>query len=398
MKRRHFLGAGAATLATVPVASHTMASVPALAPLEAAALRPTPSLQGSFAAPRLIAPVRASVDRLIDIAVCRRPFRAQGPRIESERRYGKTIVHHYGHGGSGWSLSWGSANLALPLIRATGQRHIAVIGCGALGLTTARVAQQNGLHVRIYCKERPPEVASSAATGMWSPDSRICTTEYATPALAQRWEWMARHSFRTYQSLVGLAGNPVEWRDGYFLSDTPFDQPLDLEDDEPDYPDLNERLADIRPKTTLLKPGEHPFHVPHVRRFTQMTFNIASYQRLLMDDFLRAGGEIVQREFQHPRQFAELREHTIVNCTGYGARALLGDTSIIPVRGQTARLVPQPEVDYALMYRGHNLFMLSRRDTLLVQAQGAHDFGNDDTSVDRALSVEAVERLAALFS
>ena len=84
--------------------------------------------------------------------------------------------------------------------------------------------------------------------------------------------------------------------------------------------------------------------------------------------------------------------------TGYGARALLGDTSIIPVRGQITRLVPQAEVDYALVYRGHNLFMLSRRDTLLVQAQGAHDFGNDDTSVDRTLSLAAVERLASVFA
>jgi hypothetical protein len=50
------------------------------------------------------------------------------------------------------------------------------------------------------------------------------------------------------------------------------------------------------------------------------------------------------------------------------------------------------------VYRGHNLFMLSRRDTLVVQAQGAHDFGNDDTSIDRALSVAAVERLSALFA
>lgn len=394
MKRRQFLGAGAAALAALPASNH--AQTPA--PLDTAALCTTPATPATFAAPLPLAPVRASVDRMIDIAVCRRPFRAQGPRIESERRFGKTIVHHYGHGGSGWSLSWGSAKLALPLIQATGQRHIAVIGCGAIGLTTARVAQQNGLHVRIYCKERPPEVASSLATGTWSPDSRICTTEYATPAFSQRWEWMARQSFRTYQSLLGLADNPVEWRDGYVLSDIPFDQPVNVEDDEPDYPDLHARLADIRPKSVPIQPGEHPFRVPHVRRFTQMNFNISSYQRLLMEDFLRAGGEIVQRTFEHPRQFAELREHAIVNCTGYGARALLGDTSIIPVRGQTARLVPQPEVDYALMYRGHNLFMLSRRDTLLVQAQGPHDFGNDDTSIDRALSEAAVQRLATLFA
>lgn len=385
MQRRHFLGAGAALLAA-----------------RSASYAQSPLPQSTFAPPRPIAPLRASVDRLIDINVCLRPFRAQGPRIASEQRYGKSIVHHYGHGGSGWSLSWGSARLALPLIRASGHKQIAVIGCGAIGLTTARVAQLSGLKVRIYCKARPPEVASSAATGMWSPDSRICTSEHATPAWARAWELMARSSFKTYQSLLGLADQPVEWRDGYLLSDLPFDQPLppsaQVEDDEPDYPDLMARLADIRPRSVLLRPGEHPFRVAHAKRFTQMSFNISSYQRLLMDDFLRAGGEIVHEVFEHPSQFGGLRERSIVNCTGYGARALLGDNSIIPVRGQTARLVPQAEVDYALIYRGHNLFMLPRRDGLLVQAQAERDYGNDDAAVVRAQSVEAVERLAALFS
>ena len=84
----------------------------------------------------------------------------------------------------------------------------------------------------------------------------------------------------------------------------------------------------------------------------------------------REGGELVQREFRAPaRSSPRLRERTVVNCTGYGARELLGDRSVIPVRGQTARLVPQPEVDYALVYRGHNLFVLPRRDGMLVQAQ-----------------------------
>ncbi|MCV2353377.1 FAD-binding oxidoreductase [Paucibacter sp. B2R-40] len=389
MKRRLFLGAGTAALANLPKCSYAQTTAPSTA-------------LNAFAPPGPIAPLRASADRIIDLNVCLRPFRAQGPRIASEQRYGKTIVHHYGHGGSGWSLSWGSARLALPLIRASGHKQIAVIGCGAIGLTTARVAQMNGMKVRIYCKERPPEVASSKATGLWSPDSRICSSEYATPAWTQAWASMARSSFKTYQSLLGLADRPVEWRDGYILSDIPFDQPLPDSAhggiDEPDYPDLIGELDDIRPKSVLLRPGEHPFRVAHAKRFTQMSFNISSYQRLLMDDFLRAGGEIVHEVFEHPRQFGALRERTVVNCTGYGARALLGDKSIIPVRGQTARLVPQIEVDYALIYRGHNLFMLPRRDGVLVQAQGEHDFGNEDTRIDRALSVAAVERLATLFA
>jgi glycine/D-amino acid oxidase-like deaminating enzyme len=65
-----------------------------------------------------MAPVRARPDRIIDISVCTRPFRPKGPRIEAEQRHGKQLVHHYGHGGAGWSLSWGSARQALPLILA----------------------------------------------------------------------------------------------------------------------------------------------------------------------------------------------------------------------------------------------------------------------------------------
>ena len=395
MQRRRFLGAGSAALASLaPFSAHSdVAAAPGQ--VSAACM---PVVRSRFAPPRLVEPVRASPDRLIDIGVCTRPFRLQGPRIEAEHLHGKTIVHHYGHGGSGWSLSWGSAHATLPLILQTKARRVAVLGCGAIGLTTARVAQDAGLRVRIYCRDRPPEVASSQATGMWTPDSRICSSEFASPEFAQRWESMARKSFKTYQSLIGIPGEPVQWRDGYALSDVPFDQEVPGgEHGEPDYPDLNARVADLRPRTVPLSAGEHPFRVPHVRRFTQMVFNIRTYQRVLMEDFLRNGGEIVHREFSHSRELAGLPERVLVNCTGYGARALFGDDSLVPVRGQTARLPPQKEVDYVLIYRGHNLVMVPRQDGLLVQAQGEHDFGNADVSVDRELSEAAAVRLANLF-
>src|SRR5262249_48111038 len=128
-------------------------------------------------------------------------FRAQGPRIEAQRLFGKTVVHHYGHGGSGWSLSWGSAQQALALVQAAGVKpgeRIAVIGCGVIGLTTARTAQQAGYKVRLYAKDRPPRVTSSAATGLWSPESRIVTTEHASEAWMAGWEAMARASFKVH--------------------------------------------------------------------------------------------------------------------------------------------------------------------------------------------------------
>jgi D-amino-acid oxidase len=78
-----------------------------------------------------LVPLRAGTDRITRITVCTRPFRAQGPRLDTEQIGAKLVVHNYGHGGSGWSLSWGSSGVAVRKAMASGERDIAVIGCGA---------------------------------------------------------------------------------------------------------------------------------------------------------------------------------------------------------------------------------------------------------------------------
>src|ERR1700727_474734 len=121
-----------------------------------------------------LVPVRASTDRITRITVCTRPFRALGPRLDTEQIGAKLVVHNYGHGGSGWSLSWGWSGVAVKKALASGERDIAVIGCGALGLTSALLLQRAGARVTIYAKDVPPNVRSSLASGLWTPDSRIC--------------------------------------------------------------------------------------------------------------------------------------------------------------------------------------------------------------------------------
>src|SRR4029077_12475228 len=83
-----------------------------------------------------IAPVHVAPERVIREVVGLRPFRRSGFRVEAEAIGEKTLVHNYGHGGGGMSLSWGSADLAAKLALATTHRRAAVIGCGALGLST----------------------------------------------------------------------------------------------------------------------------------------------------------------------------------------------------------------------------------------------------------------------
>src|SRR5579864_1955887 len=169
--------------------------------------------QSSSPAKLVFPRLRASVDRITRITVCTRPFRAQGPRLDTEQVGSKLVVHNYGHGGSGWSLSWGSSGIAVRKAMASGERDIAVIGCGAMGLTSALLLQRAGARVTIYAKDLPLNVRSSLASGLYTPDSRICLEEHATPAFKQTWEQMARQSFQTYQSFLGLPGTPVEFID-----------------------------------------------------------------------------------------------------------------------------------------------------------------------------------------
>ncbi|WP_028081056.1 FAD-dependent oxidoreductase [Solimonas soli] len=384
--RRDFLRGGGAALALGALSACASGPARLGAAGDAADYDPLPPL----------APIRARADRIIAITVCTRPFRAQGPRIESERLGRKTVVHHYGHGGSGWSLSWGSARLAVREALATKVGDIAVIGCGAIGLTSALAAQRAGLKVTIYARERPPEVRSMRATGVWSPDSRYCTAANATPEAIARWETMARDSLQSWQWLLGLPGTPVEWRDGYALSDLPFGGRGGEAPGEPEYANLLPLIRALWPRAQDIPRGAHPFPVPYVRRYTQMVFNISAYARLLIDDFERAGGRIETREFATPGELEKLPEKTIINATGYGARALFGDESVIPVRGQIARLVPQPEVDYGLSYGDLNV--VPRRDGIVVQTGAPGDFGNADATPDRRESEAAVERLARLMA
>src|SRR5690349_15635775 len=128
MKRRIFLGAAVAGLSGC--ARHRAALAPA---------QPAPPVGISK-----LMPVLAQVDRIFRVTVCLRPFRAAGPRLDVEKVGDKTVVHNYGHGGSGWSLSWGSSSLAVEKAMAAGQREVAVIGCGALGLTSAILLQRAG--------------------------------------------------------------------------------------------------------------------------------------------------------------------------------------------------------------------------------------------------------------
>jgi glycine/D-amino acid oxidase-like deaminating enzyme len=350
-----------------------------------------------------LVPIRATADRLFRVTVCLRPFRASGPRIERERVGSKHVVHHYGHGGSGWSLSWGSAEVALDLAQADGAREIAVIGAGAIGLTTALTALRRGVKVTIYAKDFFPRVRSAYATGSWTPDSRVAMAGKADAGFADRWESMARSSFAIHQSFLGLPGTPVEWSDRYVLSDTPPEQRVRATPAAPDprgeFLHLESaRLGDITPRSQPIT-GPHPFAAQYVRRGSALVFNVADLAHVITGEILGRGGKFEIAEFHGLGDFSRIREKVIVNCTGYGARALCKDESVVPVRGQIAWLIPQAGATYGLYKDG--VSVLARRDGIVVQPVGPDEwfgFNDDNESPDRDAAVAAVQALAAMYA
>jgi hypothetical protein len=72
---------------------------------------------------------------------------------------------------------------------------------------------------------------------------------------------------------------------------------------------------------------------------------------------------------------------------------------MVPVRGQTGWLIPQPEVNYGLTY--HNVQILSKSDGIMVIALENGElkgYNNSDESVNRAESERAVKVIEELYS
>ena len=363
------------------------------------ALGPRSVATAAAAAPTIpLAPIRASADRVFDITVCLRPFRAAGPRIEPERVGDALVVHNYGHGGSGWSLSWGSGAVAVQMAMASSPAEVAVIGSGALGLTAALLAQRAGAKVTIYARDFVSDTRSARATGSFTPDSRIALTDKAAPGFAALWEQMARSSFKSFRNYLGLPGSPVEFTDRYFLQDASFGH-APVGSGALDFASYSDLIRDLTPHATLLPPGATAFPSTSVRRSSQLMFNIADYAHTLMTDFLVAGGKLVRREFHAPAELASLPQKVVINCPGYGARALWKDESIIPVRGQITWLIPQPEVDYGVYFG--DMGVLARRDGIVLQMFDGGDmrgYGDDNETVDPEETKIAVTRVADLYS
>ena len=297
-----------------------------------------------------LVPVRVSPDRVIRTVAGLRPYRAAGFVVRAEPLGDKRLVHNYGHGGAGITLSWGTSRLATQLGLQGHSGPVAVIGAGVIGLTTARLAQEAGFDVTLYAAALPPDTTSNVAGGQWSPFSHS-RADAVSPEWRAQYAAALEYSWRRFQIMVG-DDYGVRWLTTY-------------------------REGPIQPERhpaapIALRPDQHPFPVSGpLHRFETLYVETGRFLRELARDIQIAGGRFAIRNFASPADIAALPETLVFNCTGLGSHALFGDTQLRPIRGQLAILLPQPEVRYA--YMGDMSYMFPRPDGILLGGTYEHD-------------------------
>src|SRR6476619_2744348 len=116
-----------------------------------------------------LAPVMVDQSRVIRTMAGLRPYRRQGFVVRAGQLGEKRLVHNYGHGGGGITLSWGTSKLATELGLRGHSGPVAVLGSGVVGLSTARLVQEAGFPVTIYTASLPPDTTSNIAGGQFHP-------------------------------------------------------------------------------------------------------------------------------------------------------------------------------------------------------------------------------------
>ncbi|MDQ4088578.1 MAG: FAD-binding oxidoreductase [Pseudomonadota bacterium] len=292
--------------------------------------------------------VQVDESRVIRTVAGLRPYRASGFVVRREQLGDKVLVHNYGHGGAGITLSWGSSRLATTLGLQGHSGPVAVVGAGIMGLTTARLVQEAGLEAIVYAKELPPHTTSNVAGGQIAPFGHY-DEQSVTPEWRQQFLAAMDYSWRRFQIMIG---------DDYGIRWLPTYEETSRTALEPG------PLTPYSPNLRLLSQSEHPFPVERMLSLDAMYVETGRYLRQMMRDFQTAGGKLQRREFADTHAIASLSESLVFNCTGIGARALFGDEEMIPVRGQLAVLLPQPEIRYAASGRWG--YMFPRADGILL--------------------------------
>ncbi len=281
-----------------------------------------------------------------------RPGRKGGFRLEVTYIENRTIVHNYGHGGYGVTLSPGTALEAVRMAQEKLDKSVPVriVGAGVIGLTTAYILAQEGYSVEIIAKDIYPDLVSAVAAAMWNPYP-IASDDEARSQMLWR---VQNESLIWYQDLL----KSPEWGVREVTMFVPTNSPG----------------AEV--------PFYQPFDQTHVKWHTRLPiegFKIGGYAvstyfidtslyiPMLMEKLEDLGVKFTIRELTSLNEFAlKTPAGTVLfNASGLGARWLVPDENVFPIRGdlcifESADISSETGNDYLLSWSERGDYMFTR--------------------------------------
>ena len=99
-------------------------------------------------------------------------------------------------------------------------RRAAVIGCGVVGLTTARQLQRRGFDVTIYAMAVRPNTTSNMSLAGFTPTSGLVETGQRTRVWDAQFRRAVEIAYKQLQLLIGPKYG-ISWTNGYAMLDAP---------------------------------------------------------------------------------------------------------------------------------------------------------------------------------
>jgi len=193
-----------------------------------------------------------------------------------------------------------------------------VVGAGVIGLTTAISLAEAGLTTRVVTAAVGSDTTSVAAGAVWGPV--LC----GPPDQAREW---ARTGLEVLSALTVEPAAGVRMVSGREVSVDPAEPP---------------GWTDLLPALRLLGADELPSGFACGWHYTAPVVTMPLYLEYLRQRLETAGGRI---EIASVTSLAGLSDApVVVNCTGVGARDLVPDPAVVPVRGQVV-VVKNPGID-----------------------------------------------------
>jgi hypothetical protein len=274
-----------------------------------------------------------SRENIIGTNVGSRPFRKTGVRLEAELLKDKLIIHNYGYGGSGLTLSFGGAKEVLDILvnQKTPSKIVAVLGAGVVGLATAYDLLERGYEVHIYADEWIPNLTSNVAAGIWTPLSFPADIPHEKKTLHQRMLETSEHRF------LKSIGDFPEFAGVRLICAYRFKTQSSQEAILPKREGEEEVIVHL--DNGVVKNG---------RRIYELGIDGKLFIEDLHSKVKRKGALLQQYHFENLEDILRLKEPIIINCTSMGSLKLFNDREFVPVRGQIIYFKPQDGIDYLL--------------------------------------------------